>query len=218
MGAVNGLLAVAASVVFLARLLPQPLRTLRTGQVAGVSCLAAMNALIADAAWLLYGATAGVLAVWLVSVPALLVSGWTVTLLRRSAGRRDVVAAGVWAGLVVVAASAGQLTGLLSLTVVVCCGPAVWSAFSSPQPAGLSRWTWWLAVADALSWGGYGLAIGDRALQMYGVVLSVTAVTVLLRLRWVRLRSGAGASPLVLGAGGADLGWVGLDPSAAGPH
>lgn len=180
----TALLATVASLVFLARLLPQPLRTLRTGEVAGVSCLAAMNALVADGAWLLYGATAGVLAVWLVSVPAVILSGWTLLLLlRRGIGWRDVAAASGWLAAVVVCALAGALPVALSLTVVVCCGPSVWSAFSTRRPIGLSRWTWWLALADATTWGCYGLAIGDRALQMYGVVLLVTAGAVLLRMR-----------------------------------
>lgn len=191
----SALLAGVASAVFLARLMPQPLRTLRTGHVEGVSALAAMNALVADAAWLLYGVTSGVLAVWLVSVPAVLLSGWTVLLLRRTSGRRDLLAASLWLAAVAACAFGGALPAALSLTVVVCCGPAAWSAFSSPRTAGLSRWTWWLAVADALSWGCYGRAIGDGALQMYGIVLLVTAVAVLLRLRWVyerELRDPAG--------------------------
>lgn len=180
----TALLACVASAVFLARLLPQPLRTLRTGRVAGVSGLAAMNALIADAAWLVYGLSAGVLAVWLVSVPAVLVSGWTVLLLRRAVGWRDAAAACLWLGAVVACAAGGALTAALALTVVVCCGPSVWSAYSSRHPVGLSRWTWWLAIADATAWGCYGLAIGDRALQLYGAFLLGAALAVLLRLRW----------------------------------
>lgn len=187
----TALLATVASLVFLARLLPQPLRTFRTGEVAGVSRLAAMNALVADGAWLLYGATAGVLAVWLVSMPAVLLSGWTLLLLRRGIGWRDVAVASGWLAAVVVCALAGALPAALSLTVVVCCGPSVWSAFSTRRPIGLSRWTWWLALADATTWGAYGLAIGDRALQMYGVVLLATASAVLLRMRAVGARQPA---------------------------
>ena len=182
-------LACVASAIFLARLLPQPLRTLRTGGVAGVSCLAAMNALIADAAWLAYGWSAGILAVWLVSVPAVLVSAWTVVLVRRAVAWRDVAAAAVWLGVVLACSVGGALSAALSLTVVVCCGPTVWTAYSTRWPVGLSRWTWWLAVADGASWGTYGLVIGDGALQVYGVVMVATALAVLLRLRSVARRS-----------------------------
>ena len=182
-------LATLASVAFLARLLPQPLRTLRTGHVAGVSAVAAMNALVADGAWLLYGVTGRVLAVTIVSVPALLASGWTCFLLRRSIRRTDALLSFFWLVAVAICAWAGVMTVALSLTVVVCCGPAVWSAFRSRHPEGLSRWTWWLAVADAASWGSYGLLIGDRPLEMYGIVMSLTAVTMLLRLRTTRSSS-----------------------------
>lgn len=179
--------AVIASVLFLARLLPQPLRTLRTGQVAGLSALAALNACVADGAWLAYGLSAGVLAVWLVSIPALLTSGATVVALRvvlpGAVRGRDLLAASMWLGVVGLCALTGTLTVALSLTVVVTCGPAVWTAFSSRSPVGVSRWTWWLATADALSWGGYGMVIGDGALELYGVVLLSTAVAMLLRLR-----------------------------------
>lgn len=182
----SALLALIASGVFLGRLLPQPLRTLRTGRVDGVSALAAMNALIADGAWLAYGLSARVTAVWLVSVPALAVSSWTVLLIRRVVRARDLALASAWLAAVGACAAAGSLPAALSLTVVVCCGPAVWSAFSSPSPVGVSAWTWWLAVADASSWGAYGLAIGDGALQLYGAVLLATAVAMLLRLGPVR--------------------------------
>jgi uncharacterized protein with PQ loop repeat len=179
-------LATVASVVFLARLMPQPLRTLRTGHVAGVSAVAAMNSLVADAAWLLYGVTGRVLAVTIVSVPALLASGWTCFLLRRTVRRSDARLSLFWLASVAVCGWAGVMTVVLSLTVVVCCGPAVWSAFRSRHPVGLSRWTWWLAVADAASWGSYGTLIGDRPLEMYGLVMSATAVAMLLRLRATR--------------------------------
>lgn len=184
----TSLLAFVASAVFLARLMPQPLRTLRTGHVEGVSAVAAMNSLIADAAWLLYGVTGRVLAVTLVSVPALLASGWTSFLLRRAVRRSDTLLSSLWLTAVVICAWTGVMTVVLSLTVVVCCGPAVWSAFRTARPDGLSRWTWWLAVADAASWGSYALLIGDRPLEMYGTVMSVTAAAMLIRLRTTRSR------------------------------
>jgi hypothetical protein len=164
--------------------------------------LAALNACIADGAWLSYGLSAGIVAVWLVSVPALAASAWTVVLLRRTVGLRDLLAAGAWLATVVACAWGGILTVTLWLTVVVCCGPAVWSAFSSRSPVGLSRWTWWLACADAASWGGYGVAIGDRALEMYGIVMLSTAVALLLRVRATsRVGGGPDAEVAMAGAG-----------------
>jgi uncharacterized protein with PQ loop repeat len=182
------ILALLASAVFLARLLPQPLRTRRTGRIEGVSALSALNAAIADSGWMVYGVAAGLPAVWGVSIPAVALSVVTAALLRRSITRSTLVVAGSWAAAVAGAAIAGgeALDLVLAATVVVCCGPAVWSAFRSDHPEGLTAWTWWLAVADALSWGGYGLAIGDPALELYGAVMLATAMALLLRLRTTR--------------------------------
>lgn len=185
----SGMLAALASVSFLGRLLPQPIRTRRTGHVAGVSALAAMNAGIADGAWLAYGLSAAVPAVWLVSIPAVVTSAWTVALLRRSVRRHDLLLGAVWAGAIGAGAAAGLLTAALAATVLVCCGPAVWAAYATRSPVGLSRWTWWLAVADGSLWGLYGVAIRNGALELYGVVMLVAAALVLGRLSRVDRRS-----------------------------
>jgi hypothetical protein len=54
------------------------------------------------------------------------------------------------------------------------------------SPDGLSHYTWWVAILDASAWGGYGITIHNLALEIYGVVLVSTAVTILLRLRRVQ--------------------------------
>jgi uncharacterized protein with PQ loop repeat len=188
---VTTLLAVLASAVFLARLLPQPLRTLRTGQVAGVSVLAAMNAGIADLAWLAYGLSSGIVTIWLVSIPAILASSWTFLLLRRTVTRRDLTAAGTWAAVVGGAAWAGLLTFALAGTVVVACGPALWSAYRARHPVGIASGTWLIALLDAGTWGAYGLDIGSRALDLYAVILMTTALAILARLPWTTRRQPA---------------------------
>jgi phosphoglucosamine mutase len=48
-----------ASAVFLVRLLPQPIRLARDGRPAGVSALAALNAVVSAFAWTAYGLIAG---------------------------------------------------------------------------------------------------------------------------------------------------------------
>jgi uncharacterized protein with PQ loop repeat len=182
------ILAVAAALIFLARLVPQPLRTLRTGRVEGVSALAAMNSCVADAAWLTYGLWAGRPAIWLVSIPAVVLSGGTSLVLRRSVARRDLLIAAGWAAVVAAVGVIGlsALTLVLAGTVVVTCGPTVWSAYTSKSPVGLTAWTWWLAAADASTWGTYGLLIGDTALELYGLVMGATAAALLWRLRATR--------------------------------
>lgn len=189
------LLGLFASVVFLARLLPQPVRTLRTGQVTGLSALASMNALVADAAWLIYGFSSGLVEVWAVSVPAIAASGWTVALLRRAARLRDLVLAGVWLAVVVACAATGALTAVLALAVAVTCGPALWSAYTHQDPQGISAGTWWIAVVEAAAWGAYGVWVHSVALELYGVTMVLTAAAVLGRLGWLagRYRTAAAA-------------------------
>lgn len=188
---VSAMLGLVASALYLGRLLPQPWRTLRTGEVAGVSGLASMNALIADGAWLLYGLSAGVPLIWLVAIPSVAASALTVAVLRRAIGPRDIGLAGAWLAVVVACAVGHVLTVALAATVLVTCGPALWSAWTHRRPVGIAAVTWWLAVADAAAWGGYGVAIGDRALELYGVVQLATAVAILVRLRMVAGRAGA---------------------------
>jgi uncharacterized protein with PQ loop repeat len=178
-------LAIVASAIYLVRLLPQPIKTLRTGKVEGASWLGAANTLIADGAWFAYGLTAHIPPVWLVSIPAVAASAWTVALLRNEITAVNAAVAAAWLSTVLVAAEAGALGAVLTGTVLVTCGPHLVSAFRSREPAGVSRTTWRIAIADALSWGLYGVAIGNVALEGYGLALLATAILMLLRLTTV---------------------------------
>jgi len=182
-GVTASVLAVVASTIFLVRLLPQPLRMARTGWTGGVSGLAALNGLVADVAWLSYGLAAGLAAVWLVSVAAMVPAVWLAVLLRQRIGRRDVALAAAWAAVLVGCALAGVLGAGLAAGVVVTQGPAVGRALRDRDLSGISPATWWVSVADGLSWGAYGLAVHDGALQGYCVVLVTSAALVLGRLR-----------------------------------
>ncbi len=175
-------LAALASTVFIVRLLPQPFRLARSGVDDGVSPLAALNAVVAAAAWTVYGLSAGLWAVWVVSLVALIPGVWTVTLLRRSTRRSDVA----WACLWVLAIAASVLVGaegvVLACTVGVTSAPQVWRVLNDRQLSGVSAAAWWLACVDAVVWGAYGLAVGDGPLIGYGVVLGASAIVVLGRL------------------------------------
>ena len=178
-------LAIVASAIYLVRLLPQPIKTLRTGKAEGASWLGAANTLIADGAWFAYGLTAHIPPVWLVSIPAVAASAWTVALLRNEITAVNAAVAAAWLSTVLVAAEAGVLGAVLTGTVLVTGGPHLVSAFRSREPAGVSRTTWRIAIADALSWGLYGFAIGNVALKGYGLALLATAILMLLRLTTV---------------------------------
>jgi len=184
-------LGLVASAVFIARLTPQPVRLARRGVADGVSPLAALNALVSALAWFVYGLVADDPVVWVVSLVAVVPGLWAVVLLTPSTTRRDVLLAGSWAAVVVVAGVAGALAAALAMGVVVSQGPQVWQALRDDDLDGLAPATWWLSLLDAATWGAYGLAVGDAALRGYAVVLSTSAVIVLLRIRWTRRRAAA---------------------------
>jgi uncharacterized protein with PQ loop repeat len=181
-------LSLVASAVFLVRLLPQPARLWRTGVSAGVSPVAAANAVTSASAWLAYGLSHGLLVVWAVSVAALVPGVWSVWLLRREFGRTEVLAAGAVLGAFVISAIVGVLGAALSLGVLATAGPQVWRAIRHSDLRGIAPATWLVAVADALLWGAYGVVIGDHALEGYGVVLFTSAAIVLGRVAWTGRR------------------------------
>jgi uncharacterized protein with PQ loop repeat len=177
-------LSIVAPVVYLVRLLPQPLRLYRTGVAAGVSPLSAMNGVIGDVGWLAYGLSAGLPAVWVVSSLALVPAIWTAALLRREVTRLDLAGAAAWAVVLVVSAAFGVVGVSLAAGVVVSQGPQVLEALRDDDLSGIAPSTWWVAVLDAGTWGAYGVAVGDAALMGYGVVLSAAAAVVLARIEW----------------------------------
>ena len=179
-------LGLLASCVFLVRLLPQPIRLVRTGVASGVSPLAALNSMLTMVAWVSYGLIAGLPLVWVVSLIALVPGIWTVVLLRREVSRRDLAWAGAWLALQVTAALLGLLVAVLAVGVLVTQGPQVLRAAREQDLTGLAATTWWLSIVDAVTWGAYGVAVGDAALVAYGVVLSSSAMIVLSRIHLTR--------------------------------
>ena len=198
--------SLVASAIFLARLIPQPARLWRTGVTAGVSPVAAANAVTSASAWLAYGLSHGLLVVWAVSVAALVPGVWTVSLLRHEFGRVELLAAGAVAGAFVLSAVLGALGAALGIGVLVTAGPQVWRAIRQSDLRGIAPATWFVAVADALLWGAYGMLIGDHALEGYGTVLLTSAAIVLGRVAWTRARYGdATLVPTVVPVAGAGV-------------
>ncbi|MHB8467148.1 MAG: hypothetical protein ACYDH6_11620 [Acidimicrobiales bacterium] len=201
MAPIETLLALVASTIFLIRLLPQPFRLARTGVAAGVSAVAALNALVSDGAWLAYGLSAGLPVVWMVSIAAMVPGLWTVVLLRRDTRASDGIAAAAVLAVLGLAAVADVFAVALALTVIVTSGPQVWKAIRDRDLSGLAPATWWVAIADGLAWGSYGVVVHDPALQGYCVVLVTSAVIVLVRIRWtiapvaINDRASGGAAP-----------------------
>lgn len=181
-------LSVLASAVFLVRLVPQPVRLHRSGVAEGVSPMAAYNAVTVAVAWLWYGLDHQLLAVWLVSVLALVPGLWQAALLVRRTRPVDVLGAGAWVAVLLGAHAVGHFGPVLGLGVVVTCGPQVVEVLRSDDVGGVAAATWWISILDAVLWGGYGLAIADGPLVGYGVVLVCCSLVVLVRLAVVRRR------------------------------
>lgn len=182
-------LGVAAPLVFLARLLPQPLRLARTGVDDGVSPMAAFNQLLSEGAWLTYGLIQSSVSIWLVSAFALFPSGWQAMLLLRRSRTVDLVGAAVFGLAIVGAWSLGWLGAMLGASVLVTTGPQVVEALRREDLSGIAAATWWIAIVDAALWGALGWVTDDAALVGYWAVLTVCAVTVLARLAWTRRSS-----------------------------
>jgi uncharacterized protein with PQ loop repeat len=179
-----------ATVAFLVRLLPQPLRLIRTGVPDGVSCIAVMNIALTELAWLLYGFIEGLVPVWAVSLPALPLGLWTVVLLRHRITRRDLVVSGLWLGAIGVGFLTGTLAVILAVSVLVNYGPQVLTAIRGDHLEGLAPATWLLALVDAGLWGAYGVAVGDPALLGYCVILTLFALIILWRIWRTRVDTG----------------------------
>jgi uncharacterized protein with PQ loop repeat len=179
------LLGWLGSVLFLARLVPQPVRLWRTGIAHGVSSQAALNAAVSDVGWVAYGLGAGLVPVWVCAGVAVPLDLWTTWLLRRTVSRRTVGFGAGWAAVMVVAwwlVGGVGLGTVLGASVVVNHAPQVWAAVRGDRLAGIAPATWFIAIADAGLWGGYGAFVRDPALIAYGLILLTAAIVVLVRL------------------------------------
>ena len=185
-------LAVAAPLVFLVRLVPQPLRLARTGVDDGVSPMAAFNQLLSEGAWLTYGLIQSSISIWLVSAIALFPSGVQALLLVRRSRTIDLLGAAAFGAAIVAAWSVGWLGAMLGASVLVTTGPQVVEALRRDDLSGIAPATWWISLVDAALWGALGWVTDDAALIGYWAVLTMCAATVLARLTWTRRpRSGA---------------------------
>ncbi len=145
-----------ASAVFLSRLVPQPARLLRTGVADGVSPMAALNAVVTDLGWLVYGLVVGLVPVWAVAVVSLFPGFLMVTLLAKRTTGSDVLGAALWLGASLAAWRFGALGALLGISVMVNNGPQVWVSLKESDLAGIAPGAWLIAIADASLWGAYG--------------------------------------------------------------
>lgn len=182
LGWIGGLLVVV-------RLLPQPWHTWRTGAVHGVSGTALANNLVSDVGWTAFGVATGLTPLWVAAGATVAVDVVALVVARRAVGTRALALAGAWAGALAAAWVVGGpvvFGTALGLATAVCHAPQVVTALRSTDLSGLHPATWWLALADAALWGGYGLATGELGVVVYGIVLGTAGTIVLTRLAVTR--------------------------------
>jgi len=188
---VEGALALVATVISGAFLVPQLRRLRRTQDGGGVSLTAAGVGLVSTVAWATYGFGTESLAL---VAPSLIGAAQYAALvwLLRSTGHTSPLS--VVAALLVIAVSGsasaiaghGPWAGIgtaLTIAVVVQYTPAVLDARRSETVSGISQSTWLLIGVNGSTWASYGLLVGDDAVAAYGVVLGVAAGAVLLAAR-----------------------------------
>ena len=179
-------LAIAASAVYLVRLVPQPYKAWRTGVLSGVSPMAAINGTVSDAAWLIYGVVVALPAVWATQTIALALGLWLCAALRRTTRRGDICVGTLWALTLLIGAATGLIVAVLAFGCLVNYAPSVWAVLRTDDLRGVAVGTWLLALADAALWGTYGSVVGDPALVAYGFALTATALIVLGRVTVTR--------------------------------
>lgn len=186
------ILAWVGSVLYLVRLLPQPIRIYKTKKIQGVSALAIANGAIATAAWFVHGVIHQHVPVWVASVISFPIEVFTLLLLRKNFSKNDGFIAGLWILTILTGIYFYGKPGLgflLSIGIFVNNGPQVLAAIRGKNLEGISTATWWIAFVDAALWGVYGIFVHDIALVGYGCTLATAGTIILIRVRHYRRRN-----------------------------
>jgi hypothetical protein len=100
---------------------------------------------------------------------------------------------GAWAALLIAVGVGTGRIGLgtvLSLAFVVQVTPAVFTAYRTRSPSGISVGTWSLVLGELACWCVYGLHRGDRRLALMGLTGIVAAAAMIVRARTSVRRGG----------------------------
>jgi hypothetical protein len=199
MGVGAELAACGATTLAVVGAVPQLHRVVVTGRVAGVSASAAGLGVATEATWIGY-TVAGEMWAAVPEACLMLVSNLALLGALVRAGtklRRPAVAGVAWMSLLAATSAAGGLTALAAVLAVaygVQLAPAVWSAYRTAAPSGVSAATWALVAVESLLWGVYGIGHRDPANMSFGVIGTVGATAIVVRIvstratRWRRAR------------------------------
>ena len=183
------LVAVVATAVTFAQVVPQVVRLLRLKRIEGTSPAWAAIGMVINIGW-----TAYVIAeeFW-VTIPAVLAAvisfGLVLYLLwRNGADVRVAVLAGIAVGVACVGlqlVAGWEWLGLvLGVSNGLYLGPSVYAAWRSYAPVGVAPLTWVLTAGEGILWGYYGVLVEAKPIMVYGGMAFVLAAFILLRL-WI---------------------------------
>ena len=166
---------VLATITTLGFLIPQIVKLVRTGDSTGVSTSWPALGFVVNSGWFTYMIAQSLW--WSVVAPFGTAVAYAVTLwaLRRT-GRHllaSYVRGAVWAiVLIAVTATLGwdALGVALALSYGVMVTPALWTAYRTPDPSGLSPGTWALGVTEGFLWGIYGWHHADSGIMTFASI------------------------------------------------
>lgn len=186
-------LPIAAAVFAVPQFLPQLLDVWRTGDTAGVSWSWAVLTSVSNGGWIAYFALSRLWTALVPSICATVLAGVLAVLLGRRGGvsRRSALFAAAWSVVLLLSwllAGRVVLGTALTASFVLQISPAVWTAYRTHRPSGISVGTWLLLLAELFCWGVYGLYIGDPRLTVLGWTGVLASVLMLARARATRRR------------------------------
>jgi len=193
------LLGILGTVIGLVRAMPQLVRLLRAREAHGVSVdTAAVSALI-SCGWVAYGLLTRQLLVVIASCPsAVIFTLVAVFALRFGRSAREFRIAPLWLVVLLLAGLIGGKNGLglvLPVSILAANLPQVRVAWREESLAELSLGTWFLSLADGLTWLFYGILRADAAILLSASFQVLTSGTIVV-IKVSRTRRAARGSSL----------------------
>ena len=165
-----GIVGFAATTVFMAELIPQPVRLWRTRSVAGLSPIGTGIYFVTELGWVAYGLSTGLLYVLGTALAASLLSGLQLILLWHRRAPNDVWWMALWASGLVGGIVTGTIGIMLVVGLIIGLGPQAWAAWRSVEVHGVSVWRWVFSGTSGLLWCTYGVLVGEFPLIATGSV------------------------------------------------
>ena len=177
---------VLAGVFAVPQFVPQLRIALTEEDIRGVSWMWAALTSVNNAAWCAYFVLSHY---WTALIPGgvvMIVAGALAAQLAKrgktsSAGTTVIVAWSAVLAIVGVGFGRAPLGAVLTGAFLLQVAPSLWSAYRTRYPAGISRGTWLLILAELACWGLYGIRSSDPRLITLGSLGVITSTLMLMR-------------------------------------